>query len=61
MDDATRREIDKACRGTLRDAGLTGPPVRAEVLLEHLELYCHFYNLQDPVFLEKAKHNLQIN
>lgn len=61
MDDATRREIDKACRNTLRDAGISGPPVRAEVLLEYLELHRHFYNLQDPTFLDKAKHRLRVN
>ena len=61
MDDATRREIDKACRNTLRDAGISEPPVRVEVLLKHLELYRHFYDLQDPTFLDRTKHKLLVN
>ncbi len=61
MDNRTRQEIDKACRTTLRDAGLYGPPIRAEVLLNHLELFRHFYNLQDPGFLDKAKHKLLVS
>ena len=39
MDDATKREIDKIAWRTLRDAGLTEPPVQIERLLDHLELY----------------------
>lgn len=61
MNDATRREIDKACRDTLRDAGLAAPPIRAESVLQFLELYRQFYDLQDPSFLDRAKHKLVVN
>ena len=61
MDDRTRREIDKACRNTLREAGIAGPPVRAEVVLEHLDLYRDFFNLQEPTFLDRTKHKIVVN
>jgi hypothetical protein len=61
MDNATRREIEKACQNTLRDAGISGPPVTVDVLLKHLELYRDFYNLQDPTFLDRTKHKLLVN
>ena len=61
MDDATRREIDKVAWQTLRDAGIVEPPVRTETILEHLELYRQFYDLQDPGFIDRAKYKIQIH
>lgn len=61
MDDATRREIDKVAWRTLRDAGLKQPPVSLNVLLEHLELFRGFYDLQNPGFLDKAKHKIRVH
>jgi len=61
MDGATRREIDKVCWETLRDAGISGPPAGVEILLEHLELYRHFYDLTNPGFIDKKWHKLVVN
>ncbi len=61
MDKMTRKEIDTACHNTLREAGIFQPPVKVESVLEYLELYRDFYNLQNPDFLDKAKHKIQVN
>ncbi len=61
MDDATRREIDKASWKALREAGIFQPPVRIETLLAHLRLYREFYDLEDPGFLDRAKHRIRIH
>ncbi len=61
MDNKTKQEIMKVTWKTLRDAGLTEPPVSINNLLGHLELHREFYNLQNPRFLDRAKHRLQIN
>lgn len=61
VDERTRREIDEVVWRTLRDAGIVRPPVRPEVLLGHLNLYRDYYDLQDPGFLDKAKHKVQVH
>jgi len=61
MDDNTRREIRKVTAETLRDAGLTEPPLSVDRLLEHMELYRDYYDLSDPGFLEQAKHKLLVH
>lgn len=61
MDGATKREIDKVCWNTLRDAGIACPPVPVAVLLEHLRLYREFYDLQNPSFLDRAKHKIRVH
>lgn len=61
MDSATKREIDKVCWATLREAGITRPPVPVEVLLEHLRLHREFYDLQNPGFLDRAKHKIRVH
>ncbi len=60
MDESTRKEIKKLTAETLRDAGLSEPPLSVERLLEHLELHRHYYDLSDPSFLDRAKHKLRI-
>ena len=60
MDDATRRDIDEEVWRLLRDAGETEPPVSTEVLLECLNLHRDFYDLQDPSFIDHAKHKLRV-
>ncbi len=60
MDEATRRDIDKAVWRLLRDAGEVKPPVHTEILLEHLDLHREFYDLQDPNFIDRAKHKLRV-
>jgi len=60
MDDATRREINKVAWATLKEAGLTRPPVCLKRLLEHLELHREFYDLQNPTFLNKTKHKIRV-
>lgn len=60
MDKSTRKEIDKVIWRTLRDAGLTQPPVRIEDLLQHLKLHRDFYDLENPTFLQRVAHKIQI-
>ena len=60
MDESTRKEIQRIATQTLRDAGLTEPPLSVERLLEHVELHSDYYNLSDPGFLDRAKHKLRI-
>ncbi len=61
MNEATRREIEKVTWQTLRDAGITQPPVSLTALLEHLELFRGFYDLQNPGFLDKTKHKIRVH
>jgi Zn-dependent peptidase ImmA (M78 family) len=61
MDQATRKEIQRITAETLRDAGLTEPPLSVERLLEHLRLYRDYYDLSDPGFLDRAKHKLRVH
>jgi hypothetical protein len=51
MDRATRAEIQRFAATTLRDAGLTEPPLSVERLLEHVQLHCDYYDLSNPEFL----------
>ena len=60
MDKRTRKEIDRVIWRTLRDAGLTQPPVRIEDLLQHLKLHRDFYDLQNPTFLQRVAHKVHI-
>jgi len=61
MDETTRKEIQRSAERTLRDAGLTEPPLSVERLLEHVNLYRDYYDLSDPGFLDRAKHKLTIH
>jgi len=61
MDDATRRESDRVCWRTLKEAGMTEPPSNTKLILEHLELYREFYDLQDPGLLDRAMHTMLVN
>jgi Zn-dependent peptidase ImmA (M78 family) len=61
MDETTRREIDKIVKRTLRDAGLVEPPVQVSVLIEHLNLYREFYDLEDPSVLQRVRHKVQVH
>lgn len=61
MDDATRNEIEKVSWNTLREAGIVRPPVRIETVLEHLHLHREFYDLQNPGFLDRAKHKIKVH
>jgi hypothetical protein len=60
MDRATRMEIERIAAATLRDAGLTEPPMSIERLLEHVQLHRDYYDLSNPGFLDRAKHKLRI-
>ncbi len=57
---STKRAIDKSVAKVLREAGVYQPPVKIERVLEHLELYREFYNLEDPSLLAKIKHKMQV-
>lgn len=61
MDRATRAEIERIAAATLRDAGLTEPPLSVEHLLEHVHLHRDYYDLANPGFLDRAKHRLRIH
>ncbi len=54
LEEKTRLEIEKIVWDTLRDAGATQPPVRSEVLVEHLRMYRDFYDLRSPGFIDRA-------
>lgn len=60
MTNSAQRKLNCVIERTLKDAGLTNPPVRLTDILEHLELHQQFYDLSDPGFLEKTKHKLQV-
>lgn len=53
-------ELNKVIERTLKDAGLTRPPVRLEDVLAHLELFKEFYDLTNPSFLDRAKHRIVV-
>ena len=61
MDRATRAEIERIAAATLRDAGLTEPPLSVEELLQHVQLHRDYYDLTNPGFLDRAKHKLRIH
>lgn len=61
MDESTRKEIRRITAETLRNAGLTEPPLSVERLLEHVELYREYYDLSEVGFLDRAKYKLQIH
>ena len=61
MDRTTRAEIQRIAATTLRDAGLTEPPLLVERLLEHVQLHRDYYDLSNPGFLDRAKHKLRIH
>lgn len=61
LDENTRREIGNASWKMLREAGISEPPVSVEQVLAHLELNRKFYDLQDPSFLDRAKHKIIIS
>lgn len=61
MNDATRSEIDKVCWKTLKDAGIVRPPVRIEKVLDFLQLHREFYDLENPGFLDRAKHKIKVH
>lgn len=61
MDERTRREIDKIVKRTLREAGLLEPPVQVAVLIEHLNLYRDFYDLEDPSILQRLRHKVLLH
>ena len=61
MNDATRREIDEVCWKTLKEAGIVRPPVRIEKVLDFLQLHREFYDLENPGFLDRAKHKIRVH
>ena len=61
MDRVTRAEIERIAAATLRDAGLTEPPLSVEILLQYVQLHRDYYDLANPGFLDRAKHKLRID
>jgi len=60
-DERTRREIEAVALRLLREAGVTEPPVPVGRIVDHLELHRQFYDLQNPSFLDRAKHKIIIH
>ena len=60
-DEETRREIRAVTWRLLRDAGATEPPVLIPGVVGYLELHQQFYDLQDPSFLDRAKHRVMVH
>ena len=60
MDNRIRRDIDNITWKTLREAGLSKPPVTIESVLEYLNLHRDFYDLKEPSFLDKIKHKVKV-
>ena len=60
LDELTRREIDKVTERILREVALPSPPIRVEVLLEHLRVHRDFYDLQDPSLLQHFWHKVKV-
>ena len=56
----TRNEIDKIVAQTIRDSGLTEPPIQIEDLLEFLNLHRNFYDLEDPSLIDRVRHKIII-
>ena len=56
----TCKEIDKIVAKTLRDAGLTNPPISIEDILDFLELHRDFYDLEDPSLIKRVRHKIRI-
>jgi hypothetical protein len=60
MDEPTCHEINRVVFKTLRDAGLTQPPIFIEDLLSHLDVHRDFYDLEDPTLLQRFWHKIRI-
>jgi len=61
LDANTSKEIEKVTWGLLREAGITSPPVKVPAIIEQLDLYREFYDLQNPTFLERTKHKIIVD
>ncbi|MGH9433293.1 MAG: hypothetical protein ACRD3T_17315 [Terriglobia bacterium] len=60
VDASTRKEIDKIVERILCYGDLRKPPVQIIDILEHLKLHRDFYSLDDPKFLQRVAHRIQI-
>lgn len=60
MSPFAKRELNKVIERTLKDAGLTKQPVGLNELMKHLKLFQEFYDLSNPGFLDRAKHEMVI-
>jgi hypothetical protein len=60
VDDSTQREIGKIVERILRDSDLRNPPIRFIDILEYLKVHRDFYSLEDPKFLQRLAHRIQI-
>jgi hypothetical protein len=60
-DEKTRHDIEAVVRRLLKEAGVTEPPVSIPAIVEHLELDRRFYDLQDPGFLDRMKHQILVH
>lgn len=60
LNDATKREIDKAVEKVLKEASLRHPPIHIAPLLMHLEVHRDFYDLQDPKLLRRFWHKVKV-
>lgn len=60
MDSRTANDIDSRVAKILKESGVFEPPVDLEVVLDFLDLYRGYYDLQNPSLLQEIKHKLKI-
>ena len=60
MDDQTKLKIEKENEKILNEIDLKEPPLLVEDVLQHLELYRGYYNLEDPKLLQHFWHEVEI-
>ena len=60
VDSATRHEIDKVVKKTLKESGMKNPPFLIQDLLEHLEIDREFYDLEDPGLMRRFIHKVKV-
>ncbi|MCY2926288.1 MAG: hypothetical protein NT031_12760, partial [Planctomycetota bacterium] len=60
MDETTRRQLDKVVACTLRDAGISQPPVNVQDILDFQKLHRDFFDLEDPSVLRRFWHRVKV-
>jgi hypothetical protein len=53
IDSSTKTAIERENNKILRDIEIKSPPVKVDDIIEHLNLYQQYYNLEDPNLLQK--------
>jgi len=56
MKESARRVIETEASKVLKEAGINRPPVKAEAVLDHLNLHYDYYDLDDPTLWDNWMH-----